>query len=480
MASVTDLEARAGELRTELKDIDAANDGDMLSGADQERWNAAAKELEAVEATLKQLVARKQYLEEMSRSSENIESEDSGTAVYTSKRRVGSRLPDDLTRFEDYRTNASNLDDLNQLRQDGALKLLDRKSFQSAHPSVSKEEAQSDIERVMKKDPEIADRVIFTSSPEYRREFAAYCQTGAIGPNLMRTSSLTTTAGGFAVPVELDTSLILTNAGVVNPIRNLARVRQTNVNTYEFINSTGIVAGFGAEATEASDNAPTLQQPTVNIEKAFAFVPMSIEISQDWANIQEDMALCFADAKNQLESSKFLTGLGHASHEPQGLIAAGGATSIVTTGTTAVVGAADLYALRQALSERYQPNASIVGNRATFDKIRQLDTAGGANLWVQLSYDNPPTLLGYPAYMWSKYDNTPTTSGSTVLTIGDFSYFKIIDRAGLSVELIPHMFATANNLPSGQRGLYMYWRNTSQVVSPTLGAYSAFQSLKVL
>ena len=313
MASVTDLEARAGELRTELKDIDAANDGDMLSGADQERWNSAAKELEAVEATLKQLVARKQYLEEMSRSSENIESEDSGTAVYTSKRRVGSRLPDDLTRFEDYRTNASNLDDLNQLRQDGALKLLDRKSFQSAHPAVSKEEAQSDIERLMKGDSEVADRVIFTSSPEYRREFAAYCQSGQIGPNLMRTSSLTTTAGGFAVPVELDTTLILTNAGVVNPIRNLARVRQTNVNTYEFINSTGIVAGFGAEAAEASDNAPTLQQPTVNIEKAFAFVPMSIEISQDWANIQEDMALCFADAKNQLESSKFLTGLGHAS-----------------------------------------------------------------------------------------------------------------------------------------------------------------------
>jgi HK97 family phage major capsid protein len=63
---------------------------------------------------------------------------------------------------------------------------------------------------------------------------------------MQRTASLTTTAGGYAVPVELDTSLLLTNAGVVNPIRQLARVRQTNVNTVEFINTTGITAAYGA------------------------------------------------------------------------------------------------------------------------------------------------------------------------------------------------------------------------------------------
>ena len=34
----------------------------------------------------------------------------------------------------------------------------------------------------------------------------------------------------------------------------------------------------------------------------------------------------------------------------------------------------------------------------------------------------------------------------------------IADRVGMNVEFVPHLFHTANNRPSGQRGLYMWWR----------------------
>ena len=115
-----------------------------------------------------------------------------------------------------------------------------------------------------------------------------------------------------------------------------------------------------------------------------------------------------------------------------------------------------------------------------FHKVRQFDTSGGANLWVQLAYDAPATLIGYPANEWSAYSSALTTTGSTVLTFGDFSQFLIIDRVGMDVELIPHLFATANNRPTGQRGLYCYWRNTSTVTTPGLQANSAFVSLKLL
>ena len=73
-----------------------------------------------------------------------------------------------------------------------------------------------------------------------------------------------------------------------------------------------------------------------------------------------------------------------------------------------------------------------------------------------------------------------TTSASTVLTIGDFNQFAIVDRVGMSVEFIPHLFGGTSNYPTGQRGLYMYWRNSSQVLTPGLTANSAFQSLKLL
>jgi hypothetical protein len=39
----------------------------------------------------------------------------------------------------------------------------------------------------------------------------------------------------------------------------------------------------------------------------------------------------------------------------------------------------------------------------------------------------------------------------------------VLDRIGLNVELIPNLFSSLQ--PTGQRGLYAYWRNTSKVLS---------------
>jgi hypothetical protein len=78
------------------------------------------------------------------------------------------------------------------------------------------------------------------------------------------------------------------------------------------------------------------------------------------------------------------------------------------------------------------------------------------------------------------YDVDPDDVGLTILTIGDFNYFAIVDRAGMNVEFIPHLFGGSSRYPTGQRGAVLWWRNSSQVLSPTLQANSAFVSLKVL
>ena len=480
MRTVEEYEARQSEIRARIEEIDSDYAGVSFDDQARGEWNTLNEELEENAKIIDELRARRDRVEAIATSPAHIEPE-RDLSYSTRRRPTASRVPDDPSNLAEYRNLSNNLDDLEQAYRDGARKVLETR-FRHAHPAVSREEGQDDVDKLIGRDREVALRVIATSSNAYKKEFETYMKTGGMiaGKEMQRTASLTTTAGGYAVPVELDTTLILTNAGVVNPVRNLARVRQTNRNTIEFINSTGITAGFGAEATEASDNAPTVGQPTVNIEKAFAFVPMSIEIAEDWENIQGDMATMFADAKNQLESAQFLTGLGHSSHAPQGLIASGGATAIVTTATTAVLAVADLYSVESTLSPRYRPNATWVANRAAFQKVRQFDTYGGANLWVQLQAQNPPTLLGYPAVEWSSYSSGVTTSGSTVLTLGDFNYFAIVDRIGMNVEFIPHLFGSSNRYPTGQRGLYMYWRTSSQVLSPTLSANSAFQSLKIL
>ena len=63
----------------------------------------------------------------------------------------------------------------------------------------------------------------------------------------------------------------------------------------------------------------------------------------------------------------------------------------------------------------------------------------------------------------------PSSSGASWALFGDFSKFIIADRVGMSIELIPQIFAgnTAGGLsyPTGQRGLFAWWRNSSDVMS---------------
>ena len=100
----------------------------------------------------------------------------------------------------------------------------------------------------------------------------------------------------------------------------------------------------------------------------------------------------------------------------------GTAAFVFTAGTAAFV-IGDVYKLENALGPRWRPNASVVGNRATYNAIRQFDTAGGAGLFVnnlqQGLQNNVPIpgdlggtrLLGYPTYEDSFMSSTYATTG---------------------------------------------------------------------
>ena len=61
---------------------------------------------------------------------------------------------------------------------------------------------------------------------------------------------------------------------------------------------------------------------------------------------------------------------------------------------------------------------------------------------------------------WDADRDGVINNGATklMLIVGDFDNYVIADRVGMSVELIPHLFATGNNRPSGQRGLFAFYR----------------------
>lgn len=483
MEALTRLRSRQGEIRERIGELDGEAGGDLFTDAQRDEWNKLNDELETNGKHIEELEARQKRIEALA-SEGSVEKEE--RTVRTAVGVGRTHLPDDLTNLAAYRRSTNSMDDLSDAYLEGARRLVER--MVPANGDVNREDSQAHIERLLKdkdnpQERMLARRIIATASSAYERAFSKYIagqpRTKEEQAAEERAFTIGST-GNYPVPYVWDPTVLLAAPGVTNPMRQLARVETITGNTWYGVNSAGVTAAYANEATEASDNTPTLTQPVLNVEKAQAFVPFSVETGQDWAGLAAEMSREFADAKNTLESNKFLHGLGHASYQPLGLIAAGGATAVVSSATTAVFAVADLYSLESALNPRWRNRASFVGNKAAFQKVRQFDTGGGASLWTQLQFGNPADLIGYPAYEWSDYVSTMTTSGSTILTLGDFSTYLIVDRIGMDVELIPHLFATGSNYPSGQRALYAHWRNTGEPLLAGHQAYPSFVNLKLL
>jgi len=471
LRSIEELSSYRGEVVSRMAELDGESNGLPFKEDASSEFAGLKEQRDEIDKRVSELKFRRRELEVAGDTSRE-------TLSFTTSR-AGVARGDDIY---DLSTIRSGIDgpDREELR-DRAMKSIETSSFPAdRRQSITSDDLRERVEGLLdqsRSDGEIAKRIILTGSPAYKRAFgkalAGKPRTRDEDEALSRASmSLTTTAGGFAVPYTLDPTVILTNNGSINPVRSIANVITITGNTWNGISSAGITASYDAEAAEVSNDAPTIAQPTANVEMARAFVPMSIEISEDWGSIQSELARLFSDAKDILESTQFLTGLGHASTAPEGLLV--GATGTRVTATASVLAVADLYAVENDLAPRWRSRASWTGGKAAYQKIRQFDTGGGASLWTQLRFGDPADLLGYPAYEWSDYSSAVTTPGSSVLTFGDFNQFTIIDRVGMSIEYIPHLFHTTSNFPSGQRGLFAYWRNTSDV---TVAA--AFKTIKI-
>jgi HK97 family phage major capsid protein len=83
-------------------------------------------------------------------------------------------------------------------------------------------------------------------------------------------------------------------------------------------------------------------------------------------------------------------------------------------------------------------------------------------------------MIGYNTYTNEQMDST-IVSGSNdyALILGDFNYYKIIDRIGIEIMYEP-MVKGSNQRPTGQAGWFAFWRTGADVLSS-----SAFKVLRV-
>jgi HK97 family phage major capsid protein len=358
--------------------------------------------------------------------------------------------------------------------RDQSLALLERRSteYGTDAPNTDRLDGLMRSERTRNFDGHaIAQRLLVTESDDYRSAWMkAVTQAQPVfspeearalnAYSELRAMSIGTDAsGGFGVPVLIDPTIVLTSQGSLNPIEALARVETITTDVWKGVSSTGVSWSFDAEAAAVSDDSPTLAQPEVTAYAARGFIPYSIEVGQDYPGFAAEMSALLNSGYAELKAQKFAVGTG--SGEPFGIFVALDANTnveVVVT-TDGSFGGVDVNKVWGALPDRYKGNATWlmshdVGNEvSTFGNgdnfgFSTVDLTGQ----VQTIRQRPVAFASYAP------DFTGATTAANILVVGDFSNYLIAQRAGMEVELVPHLFDVTNNRPTGQRGWFAHAR----------------------
>lgn len=278
----------------------------------------------------------------------------------------------------------------------------------------------------------------------------------------------TNTQGGYLVPTHLDPTLILTSTGGVDQIGNISRqVTLTVGNVWNGVTSAGVTTSWDGELVEVSDDTPGVDRVSIPVHIAQGFVQASIAAFEDIEALSSDVLMLFGDARERLLGAAHATGSG--SGQPTGIFTALDANTnveIVST-TAATISVIDLQGVKRAVSERWRVRGTWVYNPLYGDAIKNLGTALSNAYSTNLTEENTEKLLGRPV---AETDWAPSTQTTTVrdneIVFGDFSNYVTVNKPGsMSIEFVPLLFNTANNLPDGRRGWYMHFRHGADSVN---------------
>ncbi|BBA99272.1 putative phage major capsid protein [Actinacidiphila reveromycinica] len=489
--TIEERTARLGEISSRLQEIDTEFSGATLPQDVQTEWDDLNGEHDRHEEAIAAATERTERLRQLAAvpgSTERTGGGGGGTRSGDRSRVPGQiRRPENIYDLNEVRQQARSLDEMAGLYRDRAMRAIDTSQFPGAD---SKEAAQERAERLLNDvDDEqgtLARRMLATGSPQYNRAFGRMLMalsTNGLTTEENRALSLGVDgSGGFAVPFQLDPTVILTSDGSINPLREVSRQVQIVGKKWEGVTSAGVTVTRGAEGDEAPDSSPTLAQPSVDTQRVQGFVPFTVELEASWNAMRAEISMLLQDAKDNEEANSFFLGDGTGDN-PGGLI--GTMPSGSRVGQTGAAGALtvpdDLFAVEQALGPRFRRNASWMANKAIYNKIRGAAQSKGGlagDLWARLAGGMPPELISYSAYEATAMDGAIASSGGAanyVAVLGDFQRgFLIVDRIGMSIELVPHLFG-ANGRPTGQRGIFAYWSNNCKILVP-----NAFRVLNVV
>jgi HK97 family phage major capsid protein len=471
------------ELRARLAEIDRDAAGRPFNEEQRAEFEAISGTdglLEQLSATIDELEIREKVIERVvDKGGNGVEAEASTTFGLPNV----IKAPENIFDMSAYRKRVRSIDDLPMAYRDGAMRALDTAYFPGIADQAAAKERVASLLQPTRHRPagKAAQMVLATGSPQYLEAWSQYATQGINALSTERRTALqaalqtyTDADGGFAIPFTIDPTFVLTSNGSVNPLRAIARKETITTKEWQAVATAGVTASYAAtETAAATDAAPTdFSNPTITPLRAHVLVKLTAEYQEDYgaAAIASEVGSLVQVAKDDLEADKFFMGSGVA--EPDGIVARliTDTTSIVTTITNDTFALGDIDKLIAAVPPRFRSRSEMCANMGILQLIPAFGTAGqpADSIYNPIS----KTLRGYPIHEASAMDAV-ATDAKDILLQGDFQYFVIVDRLGLTTEFIPQMFDTNGN-PLGQRGIYCRWRNDTGLLS-----VNAFRLLKV-
>lgn len=460
-------ETRLAEVRTEMRAIHAEAGDASLTPEQSTRWDALTAEERGISAAVAARNERRAEVARLAGLPGHTESGDGATGAPQVMRQVTAFDGSDVSRLT--RGEA----------RDKALKALEARELVDhlSDPALTRLEKDLRSRTRNTDGAQIARRLLVTENPDYRSAFMKMaCQPNAVltaeegrAVNAFmefREMNITTDGdGGFGVPVLIDPTIILDAQGTPNPFFALSRVENITTDTWKGVSSAGVSWSFDGESEEVSDDSPTLAQPSVPVHKAQGLIPFTIEVGMDYPGFAAEMSTLLSEGYSELLVDKFTVGSGTG--EPTGIITAlDGSASEIDVATTDVLAAADVNGAWAALPARYRPNATWMSHTTINNTIQALGSGGdSAEFTVTWTAEGVTVLKGRP-YVTNDYvEDAFASSVVPFLVVGDFKNFLIAQRAGMSVELVPHLFHTTTNLPKGERAWYAHARVGSDSIN---------------
>jgi len=253
------------------------------------------------------------------------------------------------------------------------------------------------------------------------------------GVEMKAVAGTSDSAGGYAVPEEIDSEIdrLLVS---VSPIRAIANVVKVGSAGYrKLVTSGGTPSGWVSEvAARPETDTPAFAEIAPPFGELYANPAASQAMLDDAAfDVEAWLASEIATEFARAEGAAFVSGSGL--NQPKGFLSAPtsaavdgarafGTVQYIATGTSGGFGAGaedKLIDLIQALRPPYRQGAVFVMNSATVSRLRKLKTADGAFLWLPgLVSGQPATLLGYPVV--EAEDMPDIAANSLSIAFGNF------------------------------------------------------------